>query len=80
MAEKPDTTNPSAQPIPAAGTAMPAFGHPNIADATADAALLAMQSTIDAANRELDAALDALAKAEDAYPDNMPRLTVTTRR
>ena len=50
----------------AAGGAMPAEGP------DPDAALLAMQSAIDAADREFDAAMDALAKAEGAYSDKEP--------
>jgi len=45
---------------------MPAEGH------DPDAALFAMQPAIDAANRELDAAIDTLAKAEGAYSDKEP--------
>jgi hypothetical protein len=37
-----------------------------------DAALLAMQPAIDAADRELDAALDALKAADDAYSGKAP--------
>ena len=56
--------------LPAAGSALALAStaspvHP-------DAALLAMQPAIEAADRELDVALDALDAADDAYSDKEP--------
>jgi hypothetical protein len=83
MAAKTDTTNPSRRAalgalasvpalaiLPAAGSALALAStasplHP-------DAALFAMQSAIDAADRELEAALDTLEAADDAYSAKEP--------
>lgn len=51
-----------------ASSALPASSSP----VHPDAALFAMQSTIEAADRELDAAFDACNPAEDAYFDKQP--------
>ena len=57
------------QPIPpAAGSALASSASP----LRPDAALFAMQSAIEAADRELDDALDALEAAQEAYSDKEP--------
>jgi hypothetical protein len=56
--------------LPAAGSALALAS--SASPVHPDAALFAMQSAIEAADRELDAALAALDAADDAYSDREP--------